>query len=189
MNTTCGVVSDDDLIDLTEAELLEGWIEQNLINVKRITLRCDGKEIRTKHLILTFDSSVLPGSIEAGHLKLLVRPYVLNPLRSFKCQRFGHSSQDCRGRQTCAKCSAHEHSSESCENSLHCANCDGKHAAYSWSCPSWKKEKEIVTIKVKENITFREARRWVSYLPKNQFFRSGTAEGSATMGSSGCPAH
>ncbi|XP_049525930.1 uncharacterized protein LOC125946473 [Dermacentor silvarum] len=180
MNTTRGVVSDDDLMELTEAELLEGFSEQNVINVKRIKMRRDGKEIKTKHLVLTFGSSVLPESIEAGYIKLRVRAYVPNPLRCFKCQRFGHSSQNCRGRQTCAKCSAHEHSSDSCENSLHCVNCDGEHAAYSRSCPTWKKEKEIVIIKVKENLTFKEARRRVSYLPKKTF-ADVTRQGAASQ--------
>ncbi|XP_070386410.1 uncharacterized protein [Dermacentor albipictus] len=52
---------------------------------------------------------------------------------------------------------------------LHCAKCDGEHAAYSGSWPSWKKEKEAVTNKIKENISFEEARRRVSYQPKNTF--------------------
>ncbi|XP_072140736.1 uncharacterized protein [Dermacentor andersoni] len=39
MNTSRGVVFDSDLIDLTEAELLEGWGDQNVISVKRIKMR------------------------------------------------------------------------------------------------------------------------------------------------------
>ncbi|KAH8009855.1 hypothetical protein HPB51_020203 [Rhipicephalus microplus] len=70
MNTTRGVVSDDDLLGLTEAELLEGFSEQNVINVKRIRMRHDGKEVQTKHLILTFNSSVLFDSVEAGYIRL-----------------------------------------------------------------------------------------------------------------------
>ncbi|XP_072144157.1 synaptogenesis protein syg-2-like [Dermacentor andersoni] len=35
------LVSDDDLMELTEAELMEGWTEQNVIIVKRIMLRRD----------------------------------------------------------------------------------------------------------------------------------------------------
>lgn len=169
MNTSRGVVSDDDLMGLTETELVEGWSDQNVLNVKRISMRRDGKEIQTKHLILTFGSSILPETIEAGYIKLKVRPYIPNPLRCFKCQRFGHSSQNCRGRSTCAKCSSTEHQSESCENTAHCVNCDGDHAAYSRSCPSWKREKKIVAIKVKENISFKEARRRISYLPNGSF--------------------
>lgn len=169
MNTSRGVVSDDDLKELTEKELLDGWSDQNVINVKRIRMRRDGKEIETKHLILTFNSSVLPETIETGYVKIRVRPYIPNPLRCYKCQRFGHSSQNCRGRMTCAKCSDTEHSSETCSNTPHCVNCNGEHAAYSRSCPSWKKEKEIVTIKVKENLSFKEARRRVTYMPNNSY--------------------
>lgn len=159
LNSSRGVVSDQDLLDLTESELLEGWSEQQVIRVQRIKIRRDDKEIPTKHLILTFGTSTLPEYIETGYLKLKVRPYIPNPRRCFKCQRFGHGSLSCRGRQTCAKCSSHEHPSDNCVETPHCANCEGGHAAYSRTCPIWKKEKEIVTLKVTENISFREARR------------------------------
>ncbi|XP_049268933.1 sterile alpha motif domain-containing protein 1-like [Rhipicephalus sanguineus] len=36
---------------------------------------------------------------------------------------------------------------------------DGDHPAYSRSCPSWKKEKEIIGLKVKFNLSFQEARK------------------------------
>lgn len=65
----------------------------------------------------------------------------------------------------CAKCGTTGHSSDDCNNDeVHCANCDGSHPAYSRACPAWKKEKEIITVKVKENITFREARQRISSL-------------------------
>lgn len=164
MNTSRGVVSDEDLLNLSEEELLEGWQEQDVIKVQRITIKRDDKEIRTKHLILTFATSVLPESIETGYTKTRVRPYIPNPRRCFKCQRFGHGSQSCRGRLTCAKCSKQEHSSDNCTSPPHCANCDGEHASYSRSCPTWKKEKDIITLKVKENISFQEARKRVSFI-------------------------
>ncbi|GBO11583.1 hypothetical protein AVEN_202519-1 [Araneus ventricosus] len=37
-------------------------------------------------------------------MKLAVRPFIPNPLRCFKCQRFGHSQTNCRGTLTCARC-------------------------------------------------------------------------------------
>ncbi|GBN08076.1 hypothetical protein AVEN_273830-1 [Araneus ventricosus] len=37
-------------------------------------------------------------------MRLSVRPYIPNPLRCFKCQRFGHSKTSCRGTLTCARC-------------------------------------------------------------------------------------
>lgn len=159
MNTVRGVVSDDDLIALTEAELLDGWKKQNVIDVKRIKIRRDDKEISTKHLILTFGSSRLPEHIETGYMKIRVRAYIPNPRRCFRCQKYGHGSLSCRGRPTCAKCAEHDHSADDCNNTPHCANCDGGHASYSRSCPAWKKEKEIIALKIKENISFKEARK------------------------------
>lgn len=91
LNKVRGVISENDLMYLSETEPLEEWKEQNVIDVQRIKIRCDNKEIPTKHIILTFDSSTLPESIEAGYVKIRVRPYVPNPLRCFKCQIFGHS--------------------------------------------------------------------------------------------------
>ncbi|XP_037526094.1 uncharacterized protein LOC119403220 [Rhipicephalus sanguineus] len=159
MNTVRGVISDDDLLNLTEEELLEGWKEQNVTQVQRIKIKRENKEIPTKFLIITFASTVLPESLETGYTKTRIRPYIPNPRRCFKCQRFGHGSQSCRGRLTCAKCGNHEHSSDTCDNPLHCPNCEGEHAAYSRASPTWKKEKDIITLKYKENISFREARR------------------------------
>ncbi|KAF8771390.1 hypothetical protein HNY73_018816 [Argiope bruennichi] len=40
-------------------------------------------------------------------------------------------------------------------------NCNGSHPAYSKSCPKWKIEKEIQTIKISRNISFAEARQIV----------------------------
>lgn len=75
-----------------------------------------------------------------------------------KCQRFGHGSQTCRGRARCAKCASCEHVSENCTSEACCANCED-HAAYSRSCPAWKKEKQILELKVKFNLSFQEARQ------------------------------
>lgn len=159
MNTTRGVISDEDFLNLSEQELLEGFEGQNVVNVQRIKIRRDGKEIPTKHVILTFSTSVLPESVEAGYVKIPVRLYIPNPRRCYKCQRFGHGSLSCRGKAACPKCSLPDHSSDTCEAPLHCVNCMGEHAAYSRLCPQWKKEKEIIALKYKENITFREARQ------------------------------
>lgn len=101
MNSARGVLSDTGLLDLSETELLEGWKDQNAINVKQIVIRRNNQEISTKHLILTFAASELPQSIETGYTKTPIRPYIPNPRRRFQCQRFGNGSQSCRARPTC----------------------------------------------------------------------------------------
>lgn len=156
-NSSQGVVSDQDLLDLSESELLEGWSEQHVMNLQPIKIRRDNKEVSTKHLVLTFGTSMLPEYVETGYLKLNVRLYIPNPRRCFKCQRFGRGSESCRGRQTCAKRSSHDHSADSCNETPQCANREGAYPAYSRTCPAWKKEKEIVTLKVTQNISFKEA--------------------------------
>lgn len=180
MNTVKGVVSDDDLKDLTNDELLAGWKDENVVHVQRIVVRRENKEIPTKHIIVTFGCSTLPQELVTGYLKLSVRPYIPNPRRCFKCQRFGHASQSCRGQLTCARCGITGHSADDdCKAEPHCANCDGEHAAYSRSCTAWKKEKEIITIKVTHNISFREARHRVSPFYATKSFAEVVQQGAA----------
>ncbi|GBM76059.1 hypothetical protein AVEN_176486-1 [Araneus ventricosus] len=115
----------------------------------------------TKHFILTFNTPRLPEYIKAEYVRCSLRSYIPNPLRSFKCQRFGHSKTNCRGTLTCARCAAAGHESTDCTAVEKCVNCDGKHTSFSRSCPKWKVEKEIVATKYKNNISFPEARRLV----------------------------
>ncbi|XP_077522920.1 uncharacterized protein LOC144133603 [Amblyomma americanum] len=160
LNTVKGGISEHDFLNLSEEEMLEGLKDQNATEVHRIKIRKDDKEIPTKHLILTFYASILPETIEVGYLKIQVRPYIPNPRRCFNCQRYGHGSTSCHGHKTCAKCASKEHATENCDAvaSL-CANCEGDRPAYSMSCQRWKTEKEIITLKTKENISFKEARK------------------------------
>lgn len=74
MNTIC-IMSDNDLIYLTNGELLAGGKDENGIQVQRIKIRQENKELPTRHLKLTFASSTVPDAIETGCLKLHVRPH------------------------------------------------------------------------------------------------------------------
>ncbi|GBO15279.1 hypothetical protein AVEN_257171-1 [Araneus ventricosus] len=74
-------------------------------------------------------------------MKLAVRPFIPNPLRCFKCQRFGHSQTNCRGALTCARCAEQGHISQQCTEK-------------EMSCPRWKQEKEIMAVKTKEQISY-----------------------------------
>lgn len=186
MNTVRGVISEADLLDLSENELLEGFHEQNVIKVQRIVIRRENREIPTKHIVLTFGTTVLPETVEAGYVKIRVRPYIPNPRRCYTCQKFGHGSLSCRGKQTCARCSKTDHASEGCTAPPRCVNCSGDHAAYSRSCQQWKKEKEIIALKVKENITYPEARRRLAITHKIAYAdvaRQGAAPRAALVSS------
>ncbi|GFV45655.1 uncharacterized protein TNCV_3323741 [Trichonephila clavipes] len=118
--------------------------------------------IPTKHLILTFSSPTLPQSIKAGYLNCKIRPYIPNPLRCFKCQRFGHSQTACRGQLTCSRCASVGHSSADCSLAQKCVNCSQPHSSDSKQCPKWKAEKKFQAIKTNRNISYLEARKLIT---------------------------
>ena len=107
--------------------------------------------------------------MKAGYLHCRVRPYVPNPQRCFRCQRFGHGSRSCRGRNTCAKCASTDHAADLCENEIKCANCDGAHPAYSRGCPICKQEKEILSLRAKDNLSYPEAKKRYAFLAKGGY--------------------
>ncbi|GFV94230.1 uncharacterized protein TNCV_1136851 [Trichonephila clavipes] len=96
-----------------------------------------------------------------AYIRCPVRPYIPNLLRCFQCQRYGHSKNVCRGQPTCPRCGESGHDSADCKKKEQCLNCKGEHPAYSRSCPTWITEKEITAIKIKEKISYPEARRVV----------------------------
>ncbi|GFX96453.1 putative RNA-directed DNA polymerase from transposon BS [Trichonephila clavipes] len=162
LNTSRGVISEPDLLATSEAEILEGFSNQGVIQVRRIRIKKDTTIIPTKHLILTFSSPTLPQTIKAGYLNCKIRPYIPNPLRCFKCQRFGHSQTACRGQLTCSRCASLGHSSADCSLARKCVNCSQPHSSDSKQCPKWKTEKEIQAIKTNRNISYLEARKLIA---------------------------
>ncbi|GFU05706.1 uncharacterized protein TNCV_1005011 [Trichonephila clavipes] len=90
-------------------------------------------------------------------------------LRCFKCQRFGHSQTACRGQLTCSRCASVGHASSDCTLEQKCVNCSQPHSADSKLCPKWKIEKEIQTIKTNRNISYIEARKFITPQPSQTY--------------------
>ncbi|GBN35013.1 hypothetical protein AVEN_183830-1 [Araneus ventricosus] len=158
-NSSKGVVTCGELFLTPTEEIAEDLKCQGVTHVRRIKIRREGKLLDTKHLVLTFHSPKLSQSIKTGYMNLAVKPYIPNPLRCFKCQRFGHSKVACRGTLACALCGEKNHDSLQCTTQEKCANCKGNHA-YSRSCPSWQFEK-VNSVKIKQQISYPEARKIV----------------------------
>ncbi|GFW25092.1 putative RNA-directed DNA polymerase from transposon BS [Trichonephila clavipes] len=161
LNTFRGVISESDLLSTPESEILEGFSDQGVIQVRRITIKKDATIIPTKHLILTFNRPKLPPAIKAGYLNCKIRPYIPNPLRCFKCQRFGHSQTSCRGQLTCSRRAFVGHSSPDCTLEPKCVNCTQSHSSDSKICPKWNLEKQIQEIKANKNISYPDARKLI----------------------------
>ena len=68
--------------------------------------------VPTITFILTFRNHILPQSIKAGYLNIPVDPYAPNPLRCFKCKKYGHGQKIRCNKMTCARCGQIDHDSK-----------------------------------------------------------------------------
>ena len=167
LNTSKGVISSRHTEDMTTDELQEHLEPQGVTNVERIMTKKSGNLEPTNTLILTFDSPQRPSHIHLCWERLKVRVYIPNPRRCFNCQRYGHGKNNCRNQTVCSNCGQEGHDHESCSNEAHCYHCEEAHATSSRACPQWALEKQILTIKYTEDISFQEARaRVLKPVPK-----------------------
>ena len=159
LNFSRGVIRCKSLNVCSEQELLAGLSAQGVFKA-RCCMRKNaaGQMERTGTYFLDFNSPDLPSDIKICFENITILPYVPNPLRCYKCQRFGHSKTHCRKKEVCAKCCQENHIFENCPNEPFCVNCEGAHPASDKNCPQWKKEKEIQSYKTTNNCSFKEAR-------------------------------
>ena len=119
--------------------------------------------METNTLLPTFNTVNVPKSLKIFYRIVPVDAYVPNPLRCFNCQRFGHHESNCPVDigSVCEKCGTggHDHHTSSCKNKPKCVNCGKEHISRSITCEIWKKEKEIMKIKAKKNVTYLEAKK------------------------------
>ena len=127
----------------------------------------DGSFANNGRVTLTFKGQQRPMRLSiCGWLHCKVFDYIPSPMRCFQCHRFGHTSKNCKNTKRCGNCGDDDHGD--CDRPSHCVNCDGDHAAYDRDCPQWKMEKEIQTIKAKNNISYSEAKKQVAFTKVTQ---------------------
>ena len=173
LNTSKGIIKDRTLKGETEKDICEYLKSQGVIAVKRFTIKKDHEVIETNTLLLTFNSITVPKTLRIFYQFVPVDIYVPNPLRCFNCQRFGHHESDCpidycSVCETCGTGGFH-HLASACPNPVKCVNCGLNHLSRSNVCEVWKKEKEIMKIKVTRNLTYLEARKIVEHTPETTF--------------------
>ncbi|XP_076251540.1 uncharacterized protein LOC143190856 [Rhynchophorus ferrugineus] len=144
LNFCKGVISSRDLYVCTDEEI---WL-------KRIVSRENGNNIETNSFILTFRKDRIPDSIKAGYLSLRVRQYILNSMKCYQCQRFGHVSINCTYAPTCSSSGKNEHGENECSPPPHCVNYGQKHSPRRRECLVYKEKFSIQRIKVQEKISY-----------------------------------
>ena len=160
LNTKKGVIRCPDIKDCTDDEILEGLKTEGVIKLDRISVFRDGQRKPTGTFILTFQSQTLPKYIRVGYYRVAVSQFIPNPVRCYKCQKFGHTKFNCRKNEVCTKCGQEDHTDhQECKNEAKCVNCQGKHESNNKECPKWKEEKEIQRIKTERGISYIEAKK------------------------------
>ena len=109
----------------------------------------EDQAVDTGTFLLVFSGTTLPEKVRVGWMAIKVRPFTPNPTRCFKCQRFGHVANNCKGKERCGRCSLEGHNSKSCKaETPKCAGCGNEHEAWSRSCPRLTEAKESQRKKV-----------------------------------------
>ncbi|MCG8070208.1 MAG: hypothetical protein JAY84_20385 [Candidatus Thiodiazotropha taylori] len=163
LNSSKGIIRDPNLRKETEENILNYLKPQGVTHVKRFKIKKNGEYIQTNTLLLTFNTVVAPKSLKIFYQIIPVELYVPNPLRCFNCQKFGHHENNCPviPGSVCEKCGTggDDHRTSQCKNPAKCVNCGGNHVSRSSDCEVWKKEKEIMKVKVTQRLTYPEARK------------------------------
>ncbi|XP_073986843.1 uncharacterized protein [Rhodnius prolixus] len=157
LNSSQGVITCKDFLHSDLEDIKEGLASEGVIDVRRIK-RWQGEcLVDTASLVLTFNKPKPPSTIEAAFYKLRVRPYIPSPMRCYRCQRFGHTSQRCKAAEQLCVCGKVSHDGD-CTPPISCVNCGGDHTAKSNGCPILQKEKEIQKVKTLQQLSYPEAR-------------------------------
>ena len=163
LNSSKGIIRDKALKGESDDNIRENLQEQGVTAAKRFKVKKGHAFVDTNTILLTFNSVVPPKTLKIFYRIIPVEMYVSNPLRCFNCQRFGHHENNCPVDigSVCERCGkgSDDHHTNQCTNPAKCVNCGKDHLSRSSECEVWKKEKEIMKLKVTKNLTYPEARK------------------------------
>ena len=174
LNFSKGVIYCNELRNISETEILQELLTQNVTEVRKIMKKQQNNNntvdnnttlIETGLITITFTAHKLPESIKIGYESVRVRPYIPLPLRCKKCLRFGHPTPICKSSETCHNCSQQKHTNENelCRNEKTCLNCknnpetDHQHSPLDRNCPTFLKQQELTAIKTTEKVDHKTA--------------------------------
>ena len=135
---------------------------------RRVIKKIGGKDIVTAQVILCYDHE-LPTHVFIGWKRYRVDMYIPDPLRCYRCQRYGHKAAKCNGKERCSVCSG-PHSVKYCPQRIEnengkdsketkCANCQGNHPTSYRGCSKYKEAKEVTKIQftAQSRMTYAQA--------------------------------
>ena len=160
LNYVKGVISHPDLAKSDREEVIKHLKPVGVTDAYCVSKMIDGERRKTGHIILTFRLPERPKELKAGFLLCTVYPYIPNPMRCYRCQKFGHLSGFCKVKDAiCGICGEGGHEATDCTKTPCCVNCGEEHPSNSRDCPVWKAEKDIQKIKIDRNLPYTEAKK------------------------------
>lgn len=157
---------------LTEEEIKQELKVQQVTRMKKMD-RNTGMLIPLPLAILTYNlDQQIPAKVTIGFLQYATEPYLPKPMRCNNCQRYGHSTKNCRKTTpTCSFCSE-THTFENCpnktdKNNAKCANCKGNHSAAFKGCPTYDVTNRALETRALEGLNYKEALLKVQTITQN----------------------
>jgi len=151
-------------------------IQQNInsnmkiLHIRRIHRKDSDILKPTGTIVITFEGTILPKFINLYLCPEPVEAYVLPVIQCMKCLIFGHTKDQCRSKERCARCGLEEefnHSYNSCDKDIKCYNCAGSHLATERVCAEYKRQRIIKDLMSFENISQYDANLRI---PKTKFY-------------------
>lgn len=152
--------------DLTEEELLNACKANDktkILGVRRLNRKILKDETvsyePTGTVLFTFQGVLLPKYISFYHLEYPISTYVAPVTQCYKCLRYGHTRNNCKGKDRCFNCGSSDHVSDNNELSCTttCFYCKDNHKSTNKICPEYNRQKNIKELMAYENLTFYEA--------------------------------
>ena len=145
---------------LSDQEIMDNIKGAEVVEVKRFRSREGARS--DPPVLLTFRDLQLPSRVLLGSMAYRVAEYIRPPLRCYKCQRYGHIADACRGVQRCAKCGGDHGIKECTAEAPKCPNCGGDHTAAYRECEHTVRARKVQEVKDRDKITYAEAAKRVS---------------------------
>ncbi|XP_045028526.1 uncharacterized protein LOC116916572, partial [Daphnia magna] len=119
-------------------------------SVYRFKIDRGSGKIPTTTVAIEFEGCA-PKEILLNGISFSPRPYIPGPPRcTKKCQRLGHTSNNCRDEVRCNNCGGKHEDMPNCTAPARCINCEGNHPASSSSCPKFLRMKIAIRTKPSE---------------------------------------
>ena len=170
LSQTKGVLFDrmNELEELSTDDITEALKNQGVVRTDRLPPRATSQNDRRKPgttYFLTFLREEIPESVKVGCDFFRISEYTPRPRMCRKCLRYGHGTNNCRGKETCLYCHQGDHVADTCptkNNPEPCYHCKQPgHTAGNPECTEYAYQKQIALVMHQDKLLFWQAKQEV----------------------------